>query len=316
MNRPDRKLAAALILSGGVGMTSVQDSFIKYLAGDYPFHQMQTIRCGLALLVTTIILAMRGELSSLRVARPGLVLLRSFTLAFGSTCYYLGLSAISQADAAAIYFAMPLLVAGLSGILIGERTSPWRWMATGFGFIGVVITINPGSSVFNAASLITLFATFLYAIGHMLARPLGDTASISVMAFYQSLAFTAVALALAIIFGTGMFRSDAHVSISYLTAAWAVPTLRDSLIFLAFGGIAAVGMYVYSAAYRLASPSFVAPFEYSMIIWAIGLGYLMFNDRPKPATLIGAAIITGAGLMLIWYERASKPVVAPQAVNE
>ena len=101
MNRPDRKLAAALILSGGIGLTAVQDAFIKQISGGLPFHQMQTIRCGIALMLILALLVVRGELASLRVARPGLMAARSFTLALASALFYIGLAAISLADASA-----------------------------------------------------------------------------------------------------------------------------------------------------------------------------------------------------------------------
>ena len=208
MTRPDRRLAAALILSGGIGITSVQDGFIKYLSGKYPFHEMQTIRCGLALLMILMLVAARGELPSLRVTRIGLLSVRSLTLAGASTLFYIGLAAIPLADASAIYFAMPLMVAALSGVIIGEHVKLWRWIAAAGGFAGVLLTINPGSSVFEPASLVALAATMLYAVGHMLARPLGDTVPLAAMAFYQCLAFVAAALLLAAVFGTGLFESE------------------------------------------------------------------------------------------------------------
>ena len=316
MTRPDRKLAAALILSGGIGITSVQDGFIKLLSGAYPFPQMQTIRCGLALLAIFTLMAFRGDLGALKIAKPRLLVVRSFTLAAASALFYVGLAAIPLADASAIYFAMPLMVAALSGLVIGETVGVWRWVAAAAGFVGVVLTISPGSSVFEPASLVALAATLLYAVGHMLARPLGDTVSLSAMAFYQCAAFVFVALILAGLFGTGLFHSDAHVSLSYLTRPWVMPTLADSIILLGCAAAAAFGMFIYSAAYRLASPSFVAPFEYTSMFWAAALGFIMFGDLPKLATVYGAAIIAGAGLPLIWFERPSKPVTAPQAVHE
>lgn len=316
MNRPDRKLAAALILSGGIGLTTVQDAFIKHLSGAYPFHQMQTIRSGLALGLILAVIAVRRELSHLRVSRPGLLAVRSFTLAVASALFYLGLAAIPLADASAIYFAMPLLVVALSGLLIGEPVQAWRWIAAGTGFAGVLITISPGSSVFEPAALVSLAATMLYAVGHMLARPLGDSVSLNTMAFYQCAAFLVVAVALAATFGTGLFHSDAHVSLSYLTRGWIMPSTADMLILAGAGAATALGIYVYSAAYRLAAPSFVSPFEYTSMIWAIGMGYLMFGDVPRPATLAGAGLIVAAGIFLIWFENRSKPETAPQLPRE
>lgn len=316
MTRPDRKLAAVAILCGGIGLTSVQDAFIKQLSGAYPFHQMQTIRCGLALLLIAAYLAARGGLHALALPPPLLLILRSFILALASALFYLGLAAISLADSSAIYFTMPLMVVALSGALIGERVHYSRWLAAAAGFAGVLLTIGPGTSVFDPASLVTLAATVLYAVGHMLARPLGDRVSVTVMAFYQCAAFVAVALVLALIFGAGQAENDAHVSLSYLTRPWAMPSLRDAAILAGTAGATAVGMFIYSSAYRLAQPSFVAPFEYTSIFWAIAMGYIMFADLPRPATLSGAAMIVAAGLFLIWFERRSRPKLVEQPADE
>lgn len=316
MTRPDRKLAAAAILLGGIGLISIQDAFIKHLVGGYPFHQMQTIRSGLALALIFLLLTVRGELHLLRSSNPRLLAIRSFTLALASSLFYLGLAAIPMADSSAIYFALPLMVAALSGVLVGEHVQAYRWIAAAAGFAGVIITIGPGTTIFEPASLLSLVASLLYAVGHMLARPLGDRESISTMAFYQCVAFLAVALILAAIFGTGLIASDAHVSLRYLTGAWIMPTTSD-LAILAFTGLtAAFGMYIWTASYRLAAPSFIAPFEYSMLLWSIVMGFLFFGDIPKSTTLYGAGLIVAAGLFLIWYERRSNPKLAAQAASE
>lgn len=316
MNRPDRKLAAALILSGGIGLTAVQDAFIKQISANLPFHQMQTIRCGIALVLIFAILVARGEISSLKVARPGLVAARSFILALASALFYIGLAAISLADSSAIYFTMPLMVAALSGLMIGEHVHPWRWIAAGVGFAGVLLTINPGSSLFEPAALVSLAATVLYAIGHMLARPLGDTMRLGGMAFYQCAAFVVLAGLLSLLFGTGLFESNAHVSLTYLTRPWTMPSMGDIYVLIGFALATTIGMFIYSSAYRFAAPSFVAPFEYTSLLWAVALDFIMFSVLPKEATLYGAAVIVAAGLFLIWFERRSQPKSAPQPAGQ
>ena len=212
--------------------------------------------------------------------------------------------------------ALPILVAALSGLLIGEHVHPWRWIAAGAGFAGVILTISPGSSVFEPAALVTLAATILYAIGHMLARPLGDTMRLGAMAFYQCLAFVILAGLLSLLFGTGLFESKAHVSLAYLTRPWITPSGADMVALLGFALATAFGMFVYSSAYRFAAPSFVAPFEYTSLLWAVALDFTMFGVLPKEATLHGAAIIVAAGLFLIWFERRSQPKPPPKFAGQ
>ena len=87
------------------------------------------------------------------------------------------------------------------------------------------------------------------------------------------------------------------------TRGWVMPTLHDGLVIGLVGVMTFTGFYAYAEAYRLAPPSFVAPFEYSALVWAIGLGFVFFGDLPTQAMLVGSAIIIGAGLFLSWQER-------------
>ena len=130
----------------------------------------------------------------LRTRPSGLLLLRSAILSLASLSFYVSLAAMDFPDAVAIYFSMPLIVAALSGAVIGERVPPWRWVAVGVGFIGVVIVQHPGVGVFEPASLVVLFSTLCYAIGLMLTRPVGMRVNSAVMGFWQLIGFLATGI--------------------------------------------------------------------------------------------------------------------------
>jgi drug/metabolite transporter (DMT)-like permease len=301
--RPQQKLKGALILSLAVAVTALQDAFIKDLSQSYPVHQMQTFRAGTALLLITGWIVARGGLRPLLRTRPsGLLLLRSAILSLASLSFYISLAAMDFTDAVAIYFSMPLIVAALSGAVIGERVPPWRWVAVGVGFIGVVIVQHPGVGVFEPASLIVLFSTLCYAIGLMLTRPVGMRVNSAVMGFWQLIGFLATGILLSLIFGSGAFHDPAHPSLSYLTAGWTTPTGPHLLQLAGFGVAAAAATILYTAGYKVAAPSFVAPFEYSALLWASLLSYLLWGHVPGVSTLAGAALIVAAGLWMIWRE--------------
>jgi drug/metabolite transporter (DMT)-like permease len=301
--RPQQKLKGALILSAAVAVTAAQDAFIKDLSQSYPVHQMQTFRAGTALLLITAWIVASGGLRPLLRTRPsGLLLLRSAILALASLSFYISLAAMDFPDAVAIYFSMPLIVAALSGAVIGERVPPRRWVAVGVGFIGVVIVQHPGVGVFEPASLIVLFSALCYAIGLMLTRPVGMRVNSAVMGFWQLIGFLTTGILLSLIFGSGAFHDPAHPSLSYLTAGWVAPTWPHLLHLAGFGVAAAAATILYTAGYKVAAPSFVAPFEYPALLWASLWGFLMWGDVPAGTTFAGAALIVAAGLWMIWRE--------------
>jgi drug/metabolite transporter (DMT)-like permease len=298
----DHKIWAVFILSFGIAMTGLQDAFMKYLSGDYPFHELQVIRCAFAVVLVALAGALTGGFAGFdwRALRP--VLARGFFLGAGSAFYYVSLAAMTLADATAIYFALPLIVAALSGVMIKEEVKPWRWIAAGAGFIGVLVTIKPGSSLFEPAAFLTLIATCLYAVGNLFTRRIGPQVPPLVIALFGGISFMSVALVLALIFGTGRFHSEAHPSLAFLTRAWVMPSWRDWGLLAGFGVATATGFFSFAEAYRKAPASFIAPFEYSAMIWAVLFGWWIFGDVPMRTTIIGSVIIIGSGLFLGWWE--------------
>lgn len=305
--RPQQRLRGALILSLAVAVTALQDAFIKDLSQSYPVHQMQTYRAGAALVLILGWIVANGGLPALLRTRPsGLLLLRSAILSLASLSFYVSLAAMPFADAVAIYFSMPLMIAALSGLVIGERVPRWRWAAVAIGFAGVVIVQHPGVGVFEPASLIALFSTLCYALGLMLTRPVGMRVGSAVMGFWQLVGFLVTGLLLGLIFGSGAFHDPAHPSLSYLTAGWRMPSPADAARLLGFGVAAAAATVLYTAGYKVAEPSFVAPFEYSALLWASLWGFVLWGDVPGASTLAGAALIVAAGLWMIVRERMSE----------
>ena len=305
--RPQQRLKGALIISAAVFVTGTQDAFIKNLSGSYPVHEMQTFRAASALCFVFGWIALSGGLPLLLRTRPsGLLLLRSIILSLASLSFYVSLAAMQFADAVAIYFSMPLMIAALSGALIGERVPAWRWIAVIVGFAGVLIVQHPGSGVFEPATLIVLFSTLCYAVGLMLTRPVGMRVNSAVMGLWQLIGFLVTGIALSLVFGSGAFHDAEHPSLSYLTAGWSTPSWFDLAQMMGFGAAAAAATILYTAGYKVAAPSFVAPFEYQSLIWASAWGFFLWGDVPASTTFAGTALIVAAGLGMIWWESRSQ----------
>ena len=293
-----RKAEAVATMLAACIITALQDSTIKWMSGSYPFHEMQTIRCGVALLCVFGFVVWQGGLTALKAPRMPLVIFRGLLLGIASVLFYLCAAAMPYPEAVALYFTMPLLVAGLASPLMGERVPLYRWIAVGIGFCGVLVILRPGSALFEPAAFFALAAAAFYAVGNLLTRPLSGRVGLGALAFWQNFMYVAVAVVLSLAFGDGTHRMTGHVSLDYLTRGWIMPTLPDLALIVVLGISTGSLMVLYTLAYRLAESSFVAPFEYSAMLWAVLVSFLIWHQWPEPWALLGIALISAGGLFL------------------
>jgi drug/metabolite transporter (DMT)-like permease len=214
------------------------------------------------------------------------------------------------ADVISLYATVPLFVTALAGPLLGETISFSRWGAVCLGFIGAVVMVQPGSSVFEFASLLPIFSAFAYASAQVLARRIGLKDSAAVMSFYQNLLYLVAAGVLAAIVTAWGGEYEGHKSLVFLLRQWEMPSLRDFLLISACGPIAAIGMTMLGEAYRLEEANIVTSFEYTNLIWGTIWGYLIWAEMPGVNSVIGAGLIVGAGLLLLVFARGSNAVTA------
>lgn len=299
----NRKLYAVSVLLAGIGLGNIQDAFLKDMSGAYPFHEMQTVRTGIALALMIVLVAARYGFSAFTRHFSPVLMARGLFLGTGSMFFYLGLAAMTLADAVALYFALPLIMVVLTGTVLGERVKPSHWVAAAVGFGGVLIMLKPTSGLFDWAALLPLTASFFYALGNLFTRKVDQDVPPLITGAYAALSFLMVAGTLALIFGSGAYETDVHPSLAFLTRGWVMPSAYDAIVMTIVGTLTLTGFFAYAEAYRSAPPSFLGPFEYSAMVWAAGLGYAFFGDLPTKAMLIGSAIIIGAGLYLSWQER-------------
>jgi len=292
-----------LAICGGVALASSQDAVVKWLSGGYPVHEALIIRCLIATPIV-LLLAMRST------ARPVLFdrhtprsLLRGFILSTAYISFVLSIATMPMADSVAIYFTMPFFVAALAYPVLGERVRIHRWFAIIVGFIGVIIMLDPGAEVFEPAALFALYAAFGYALGQMMGREIAQHVPPTIMAFHQNLIYFAVAAILAAVSYSFDFSGVTHKSLSFLLRQWTMPSTSDLLLMCSLGVFASFAMVLFGVAYKLAESSFVAPFEYSAMIWAVLFGFILFGDIPGLNTLTGGLIVIAAGLFMLWMDR-------------
>ena len=154
MSGVNRPMAAVLTVLSAGAITSVQDVLIKWISGDYPFHQMQTIRCLAAMPIVIFAMLWCEPMGALWRTGWPLVVARGLVYGLASVCFYVTATAMPFAEAVALYFTMPLLIAALAGPVLGEHVGWHRWIAVLAGFSGIVVLQRPGSGVFEPAALV------------------------------------------------------------------------------------------------------------------------------------------------------------------
>ncbi|MFO1091488.1 MAG: DMT family transporter [Hyphomicrobiales bacterium] len=302
----DNPALALLYGSAGIFAASSMDAVMKGMSGSYPVHELMVIR-GLSALPFMTMLAWREAGTQLfRPRRYPLIVMRGLLMCSAYIAFMMAIAAMPLADGVALYFTMPLFVAAFAGVVLGEHVPGYRWAAIAGGFVGTLIMVKPGSTVFDPAALFALYSAAGYALGQIFARRLGVVVTPGLLAFHQNLIYLTVAVVLATT--TMMFGLHDSVtpSLAFLTRAWTMPPLHDLLIVAALGPVLSVAMFCFSSAYRLGPATMVAPLEYTSMFWAVVFGYLFWNDVPGWETIVGAAIVAGAGLYMLSRDRAAR----------
>jgi drug/metabolite transporter (DMT)-like permease len=206
------------------------------------------------------------------------------------------------AEATAIGFSVPIFATLLAALVLGEPTGKWRWGAVIVGFIGVLVIVQPGSGHISAyGGAVAIGAAVSTACATIAIRHLGATEAVATTVFWFG-ATSLIPLGLAMPFVAHAHDATTFAIIASLSLA---------------GGIAQLAL---TGALRLAPVSLVMPMDYSTLLWATILGLVLFNQQPSHWTWLGAPIVIGAGLVILWREHrlriAGSAVAAVPEVNE
>jgi len=267
----------------------------------------------LALLVV-IGVALRGA-GVFRSRRPGLLFVRGVLAFFAFTIYYIALSRIPLADAAAVYMTAPLFVTLLSALVLRERVGVARWSAVVIGFSAVIFMLNPGSSLFRIESALPLFSAMCYALIPIINRHIGLSEHALTMGIYTTAAYFLLMIVTSLAIAVLPAPATGNSTLQGIFQDWVALQGAEWLLLLLAGVIFAAALLSITQAYRIAVVSTVAPFEYAYILWASLIGYLMFDDVPGTRTLVGSVTIVACGCFIIYRERNDRagagPVRAP-----
>jgi len=207
-------------------------------------------------------------------------LLRSCLSIVESACFILSFRYLSLADVHSIASLTPVLVVALSAIILREHVSLKTWIGIFIGFIGVLIIMRPGLSIFDPKSLIPLAGAFFLSIYQIVTRKASEKDSNETSLFYTSI----VGIILIGIIGYNYWQ----------------PLMEQSILFfIAIGFFFSLGLYFQIIALSMARAGIIQPFHYTLIFWAIILGYIFYDDFPDNFTILGALVITISGIYVL-----------------
>lgn len=293
----NKPLGIGLILMTMFTMTAM-DAAVKWAVADYSIQQVNFIRSVAAMIVLAPLIWKSGGLRSLRTGRPWVHVWRTFLLLIISFAWFFALGRMKLADLGALVMVSPLLITALSGILLKEPVGLRRWIAVGVGFIGMLIIVRPGTGVFNPVALLAVTVAFGYAFYVLSSRAHRDTESLAALTYYPLFGIFIVA--------GGLSPLD-----------WTPPTAVAWGAMIFVGVCAGISHLTLTLAFRYASPPVLAPLEYTGLIWAVLLGYLLFDELPDQWTVVGMVLIAGAGIFVVYREAvgSSSPEPAMDAAK-
>src|ERR1700689_842978 len=277
------RLAGIGLMLLSIFMFSFGDALGKFLVATYSVGQLLWLRaCAALLVLLPMIWRQRAKFS--RLERPWLQLLRTALSTIEVAAFFLATVYLPLADVVTYYLACPIFVTALSAIVLREKVGWRRWSAVLIGFCGVLIALHPSAQTVTWPAMIALAGCMAFAVLMLITRSLRATPDI--------------VLASAQFMGTFIF------GVVLAPLSWVAPTLGSLGFFAAAGCISVGALLCSNRSLKLAPASLVVPYQYSMIIWAVMFGYLVFGDVPSVATIAGAAIIIGAGFYIFLRERA------------
>jgi drug/metabolite transporter (DMT)-like permease len=288
------RLAGIGLMLMSVFMFSFGDALGKFMVATYSVGQLLWLRACAALIVLAPMM-WRHRAAFTRLERPWLQLIRAVISTLEVAAFFLATVYLPLADVITYYLACPIFVTALSAIVLRERVGWRRWTAIVIGFCGVLIALRPSAQTVSWPALIALGGSTSFAILMLITRSLRATPDF-VLASSQF---------------AGTFVLGALMS----PIGWVTPDFASLGLFAAAGLISVGALLCSNRSLKLAPASVVVPYQYTMIVWAVMFGYVVFGDAPSWQTIVGASIIIGAGFYIFLRERTlgrERDAVSPQ----
>ena len=281
----NRNLRGIIVMVCAAALFTLMDSGMKLLSAHYSPMQVTALRSLSSLPLVYVYVARRSSFRAMLQVRWPLHLLRGVIAVIMLLTFVIGLQHLPLTETYSIFFVAPLFITALSGPVLGEHVSRARWVAIFTGLIGVLVVLRPtGAGMMTWAGLAVVGSAVCYTISAIAVRVLGRTDSMESLMFWLISMLAAGSTLLA-------------------WPHWQSLRPEDTWLIVGVGITGFCGQWGITYAFRHGEVSAIAPFEYTTLIWTLGLDRLIWNTTPDRWTLVGAAIIIGSGLFLARSEK-------------
>tara|TARA_B100000902_G_C27193233_1_gene855030 strand:- start:220 stop:1170 length:951 start_codon:yes stop_codon:yes gene_type:complete len=299
----------------GMAVFSIQDALIKFIYKDSALYELYLGRTLAALFFLFCYMRFSKQRIVLKTYYPFLTTFRIILFFFGFSSFYISLTYMSLAMANALFFSSPFFVSILAIIFLKEKVGIRRWLAILMGFIGVFIVLNPKFNDFDYMKLAPIVCAFCYAASMTITKYTSQKDNSYTQMLHLYFGATIISILFFIFTGEGQFNTFEDPTFQFIFREWFTnPTYAWPIIIL-MGFIGAFAFYCIFNAYSIASPSVVSLYEYSLMIWSILIGYLLFDNIPTVRTFIGVSIIIGAGIYIYLREKVKDQLIATDTPN-
>ncbi|MEX1234272.1 MAG: DMT family transporter [Roseovarius sp.] len=265
---------------------AVQDGLSRYLAEEYNVYMVIMVRYWFFASFVIAISARRrgGLMAAARTRQPIVQTVRALLLISQICIMVTAFTLLGLVESHAVFASYPLLIAALSGPVLGERVGWRRWTAIGIGFVGVLIILEPGFAVFDPVAIVPLVSALMFALYGLLTRYVArrDTAATS-------------------FFWTG---TVGMVGMTAVGVWFWQPMIGGDWVWMAMLCVTGVlGHFTLIKCYEVAEASAVQPFAYLQLVFVSIIGVFVFGEEIRTNVAIGVAIVVGAGLFTLWRQR-------------
>jgi drug/metabolite transporter (DMT)-like permease len=274
---------------------TANDTIVKIIARSCPLGEVLFARGLMTCVLVAAVLASFGHFSALRAALSRVVVIRSGFEALAAIFFTTALIHMPLAELSTIVLISPLVITALSVLLLGEIVYWRRWTAIAVGFAGVLFVVKPTPAAFDAWALLGILCAFASASRDLLTRRLDPGTPTLVVSFAAAAAVTV----------TGLLMG--------LWEQWRVLSLGEVGLLAVAAAFLATGNFLVVVAFRGPEISVVAPFRYSILLWAGIAGFAVFGEVPDRWSLVGALLIVGSGVYALHREAVRGREVASRA---
>lgn len=286
-------LKAVLLKIASTMMFTVMGAQVRYLEGAFPVGQVAFFRAFFSLIPIVMVFGWRGQMRGVfKTMHPSAHLVRGMFSVVGTFCTFAALARIPIADFTAIVFLAPLMTVVVAAVFLKEHVHAYRWSAVAVGFLGVILMLTP---YFRDHAALT--STAALGIGFALMNAFTTAGATIQIRRITGTETTATIL----MFMTGIVMIASLFSLPF---GWVMPASSVQWgVLIGIGVAGGLGQMLFTDSYRYAPASFLAPFDYTSMLWAFIAGYWVFGEVPTPYVIAGAVIVAGAGIFVILRER-------------